>query len=148
MKRHFAFVYNGETIEVSAQREGDTVIIERDGRSYTVTITDENGEAEKYFGASGSSGMSDTSDKGAGGETAATSLQSSSVGEVPAPMTGVIKDVLVAKGDLVAEGEKLMIMEAMKMDIEVSATIGGTVQQISVKVNDSVQEGQPLVRIG
>mgnify|MGYP006310419029 CR=1 FL=1 len=177
MKRHFAFIYNGEKIEVDARREGDEVIIERDGKSYTVTMAKAAGAAtpatdseqaaaaastdaggagdaghpsQNAAGADGAAGAAGTSATSAGGPAkgGGTPAGAAEAGDVPAPMTGVIKEVLVAEGDTVTEGEKLMIMEAMKMDIEVSAIYGGTVKQIRVKVNDSVQEGQPLVLIG
>jgi biotin carboxyl carrier protein len=63
-------------------------------------------------------------------------------------MTGVVKEIMVALGDSVKEGEKILIMEAMKMDIEVTAVRGGRVSAVLVKSNDNIKEGQPLIRIG
>jgi pyruvate carboxylase subunit B len=63
-------------------------------------------------------------------------------------MTGVVKDVMVSQGDSVQEGETIMMMEAMKMDIEVAALSSGSVAEIYVQSGDSVKEGQPLAKIG
>jgi pyruvate carboxylase subunit B len=63
-------------------------------------------------------------------------------------MTGVIKELLVAQGDSVQEGEPIMMMEAMKMDIEVSALSSGSVAEIYVQAGDNVKEGQALAKIG
>jgi biotin carboxyl carrier protein len=62
-------------------------------------------------------------------------------------MTGTIKQVMVAVGDVVKEGDHVMMMEAMKMDMEISAHQGGTVSVILCKVGDGVKENQPLVTI-
>jgi len=163
MKRHFTFSYGGEEIEVAAWREGDTVTIERGGETYTVTINSEtsaeSGTSSMPGGQSGGPQQSAGSSQGSLGQKSSGGLSpsfssspsasaSGETGEVPAPMTGVIKEILVSEGDTVAEGEKVMVMEAMKMDIEVFAYTAGTVKAINVQVNDSVSEGQPLVRIG
>ncbi len=68
-------------------------------------------------------------------------------GAVAAPMTGVVKELLVAPGDTVGAGERIVIMEAMKMDIEVSAPRGGTVAEVFVKAGENVKEQQSLLRI-
>lgn len=65
--------------------------------------------------------------------------------DVPAPLAGNIFKVLVSPGQQVAEGETLMIMEAMKMETEISAPKAGTVAAIHVKEGDAVQVGQPLL---
>lgn len=147
MKRSFTFSYNGEEIEVQAERQGNTVVIERDGKEYTVTLKPEENSAPEIPAAGGAS----TAAAQAGGRPSAPSPASSAAaaaGDVPAPMTGVIKEIRASSGDSVSEGQKVMVMEAMKMDIEVSATSSGSVQEIYVKPNDSVKEGQPLMKIG
>ena len=48
----------------------------------------------------------------------------------------------------VAEGDELVILESMKMEIPVSAPASGTVTEVRVKPEDQVQEGDVLVIIG
>lgn len=64
---------------------------------------------------------------------------------VPAPLPGNVLSIKVNQGDSVAEGDVLLIIEAMKMENEVAAPCAGTVQQISVSVGQMVNTGDTLV---
>ena len=65
-----------------------------------------------------------------------------------APLPGVIKDIKVAVGDQVKEGQVVLILEAMKMENEINAECDGTITAISVNKDDSVLEGTVLLTIG
>ena len=65
-----------------------------------------------------------------------------------APLAGNIFKVNVAAGDVVAAGDIIVILEAMKMETEVRATHGGTVRAVNVKVGDSVTVGETLISVG
>ena len=65
-----------------------------------------------------------------------------------APLPGVIKDIKVAVGDHVKEGQVVLILEAMKMENEINAECDGTITAISVNKDDSVLEGTVLLTIG
>ncbi|MEE8396614.1 MAG: acetyl-CoA carboxylase biotin carboxyl carrier protein subunit [bacterium] len=65
--------------------------------------------------------------------------------EVLSEITGVVYEVEVKPGDKVEEGDSLLLIEAMKMEIPVLATEDGTVAKILVAEKDAVTEGQPLV---
>ena len=64
---------------------------------------------------------------------------------VEAPLQGTVVAVNVAEGDEVAEGQQLLVMEAMKMEHEIRALATGIVRQVPVAVGDTVFEGHPLV---
>ncbi len=66
---------------------------------------------------------------------------------VNAPMQGTIVTVDVSEGDLVAHGQQLIIMEAMKMEHVIAAPVGGIVRQITIAGGDTVFEGHPLIFI-
>ncbi|PMJ91278.1 sodium-extruding oxaloacetate decarboxylase subunit alpha [Vibrio sp. 10N.261.55.A7] len=66
---------------------------------------------------------------------------------VPAPLAGNIFKVNVQSGAQVAEGDVLLILEAMKMETEVRAARGGIVQDLLVKEGDSVTVGSPLLSL-
>lgn len=66
---------------------------------------------------------------------------------VISPLPGVIIKVLVNPGDKVTKGQKLMILEAMKMENDIKAPKDGTVASIAVSVNDNVQEGVTLLTL-
>lgn len=67
---------------------------------------------------------------------------------VSSPLPGVILDVCVKEGDTVKNGQKIMVLEAMKMENVVEATADGVIKSIKVNKGDSVMEGTPLAIIG
>ncbi|HIZ87565.1 MAG TPA: biotin/lipoyl-binding protein [Candidatus Coprenecus pullistercoris] len=67
---------------------------------------------------------------------------------VSSPLPGVIIDVCVKEGDTVKTGQKVLVLEAMKMENVIEATADGVVKSIKVNKGDSVLEGAPLVIIG
>jgi acetyl-CoA carboxylase biotin carboxyl carrier protein len=67
------------------------------------------------------------------------------VTEVKAELVGSVWKITSKAGDQVAEEAVLLILESMKMEIEVTAPRAGTVMEIRVKETDVVKEGQVLV---
>jgi len=63
-------------------------------------------------------------------------------------MPGKILDVLVKVGDQVKEDDEVCMLEAMKMENPIYAPADGTVKEIKVKANDSVETEQVLMVIG
>ncbi|HAE25085.1 MAG TPA: acetyl-CoA carboxylase biotin carboxyl carrier protein subunit [Prevotellaceae bacterium] len=66
---------------------------------------------------------------------------------VKAPLPGIINDIKVAVGDQVKNGQVLLILEAMKMENEITAEQDGVISAISVSTGDSVMEGTVLLTI-
>jgi biotin carboxyl carrier protein len=69
-------------------------------------------------------------------------------GIVKAPLPGTILEIKVKVGDVVKIGDKLIVMEAMKMENNINADKEGTISEIKVNTGDSVLEGEALVEIG
>ncbi len=69
-------------------------------------------------------------------------------GHVKAPLPGTILEIQAKVGDIVKPGDKLLVMEAMKMENNISADREGKIIDIKVHVGDSVLEGDSLVEIG
>ena len=67
---------------------------------------------------------------------------------VTSPLPGVIVDITVKVGDAVKAGQKVAVLEAMKMENDIEADHAGTVTAIHVNKGDSVLEGVPIVTIG
>ncbi|MCP4494561.1 MAG: sodium-extruding oxaloacetate decarboxylase subunit alpha [Gammaproteobacteria bacterium] len=67
---------------------------------------------------------------------------------IQAPLAGNVIELLVAVGDKVADGDPLMIIEAMKMETEIRSNSAGAVQSVLVNKGDAIQAGQDLVGIG
>jgi pyruvate carboxylase subunit B len=68
-------------------------------------------------------------------------------GDVSTSMPGNIVDVLVKEGDVVKQGQALLITEAMKMETEVQAPIAGTVKAVHVAKGDRVNPGEVLIEV-
>jgi biotin carboxyl carrier protein len=68
-------------------------------------------------------------------------------GMVTAIMPGKIVDVRVQEGDMVEEGDVVVILEAMKMENELKAPQGGAVRAVRVQAGDDVEQNQVLVEI-
>ncbi|WP_312724752.1 sodium-extruding oxaloacetate decarboxylase subunit alpha [Stutzerimonas kunmingensis] len=113
--------------------------VEVNGKSFVVQVSD-GGDIEgiKPLGADGgvTSAVAGSAAVPATGETQA------------APLAGNIFKVLVQPGQLVQEGDLVMILEAMKMETEIRAFKAGTVASVSVKVGDAVSVGDSLLSIG
>ena len=66
---------------------------------------------------------------------------------VTSPLPGVIIDVCVNQGDAVKKGQKIAVIEAMKMENDILAECDGSVSAIFVKKGDSVLEGADIAKI-
>ncbi|MEW6177641.1 MAG: sodium-extruding oxaloacetate decarboxylase subunit alpha [Pseudomonadota bacterium] len=113
--------------------------VEVNGKSFVVQVN-EGGDIEgiKPIGsapAAGAAIASSTAAVPAGGEPQ------------PAPLAGNIFKVLVQPGQLVQEGDLVVILEAMKMETEIRAFKAGTVASVNVKVGDAVSVGDSLLSI-
>lgn len=67
--------------------------------------------------------------------------------QVQAPLAGTVLKVLVKVGDTLNANDPVVVLEAMKMESNVSASAGGTVAEICVKEGQTVQPGTVLVKL-
>jgi len=65
--------------------------------------------------------------------------------EVAAHITGVVWKIECSVGDVVAEGDTVVVLESMKMEMPVEVEGGGTVTEIRCAEGDKVHEGETLV---
>jgi 3-methylcrotonyl-CoA carboxylase alpha subunit len=68
-------------------------------------------------------------------------------GEIEAPMPGKVTAVEVSKGEKVAKGQRLLTLEAMKMEHALTAPFDGTIAELNAKPGAQVTEGQVLVKV-
>jgi len=66
---------------------------------------------------------------------------------IKSPLPGVITSIAVKVGDTVKRGQKVLVMEAMKMDNEILAEKDGTISKVNVSEGQSVMEGDILVEV-
>jgi acetyl-CoA carboxylase biotin carboxyl carrier protein len=67
---------------------------------------------------------------------------------VLAHITGTVWKIEKRVGDPVSEGDTIVILESMKMEMPVEAPAGGTIASVEVKEGDAVDEGAVLAMIG
>ena len=80
-------------------------------------------------------------------ELARAATASAASGTVRAPMPGRVVKVLVEPGATVEKGAGVVVVEAMKMENELFATISGVVERVAVRAGDAVERGATLVEI-
>jgi len=68
-------------------------------------------------------------------------------GEIEAPMPGKVTAVEVSRGEKVSKGQRLLTLEAMKMEHALTAPFDGTVAELPAKPGAQVTEGQLLVKV-
>ncbi|EGP05168.1 oxaloacetate decarboxylase [Pasteurella multocida subsp. gallicida str. Anand1_poultry] len=110
--------------------------VELEGKSFVVKVTD-GGEVGEI--APAAQPTVQTAPQPAPASTSGT--------PVSAPMSGNIWKVVAKEGQKVAEGDVLLILEAMKMETEIRASQAGTVQSIHVKAGDTVAVGDTLMTL-
>ncbi len=120
----YTVTVNGEDIYMAF--EGNMVTV--DGKVYRVAIRPEDKTASPDSSGGGSGG---------GGK----------ITEVSSQMPGAVYKQLVHAGDHVRAGEPMLILEAMKMEMEIQSPVDGTVDEIRFAVGDQVATGQVLATV-
>jgi len=64
---------------------------------------------------------------------------------IPAPIPGLVVRVLVKQGDMIEEGQPVVLLEAMKMENELRAVRGGIVKSVLVTAGQRVEQNAPLI---
>ena len=113
-----------------------------DGKSHTVTFDGDRATLNgKTYDVSVAEGGTNAP---SGAPTPAASGQGT---DLPAPMPGVVIRIVKNAGESVTEGEPVIILEAMKMEMEVKSPVAGTVQSLNVSQGDQVTANQSLATI-
>ena len=150
MQKKIRFELDGETYEVGVKRIGDRLTLTYQGNSYSLSLLPdrtEPGISPPVRPRPASPGVKSGSPSTQISPSASPAAAVDSSGALHAPMTGVIKEIKVGPGYTVEEGQVVMIMEAMKMDIDVPCSCSGVVAEVTVKVGDTVNANQQLMVI-
>ena len=123
--------------ECAASADGYTVTV--NGKKYSVKLDGAKATVNgKAYDVAVKAGIEETSASASTGEGK----------EVKAALPGNVLRVEVSAGDEVAEGDVLLVVEAMKMETEVKSPYSGKVISVEVAQGDTVKNGQTLVVIG
>ena len=137
------FRYEGVRYEVEVVRDGDVLTITHEGTAYRVELEPEVAPAAATPAPAPTPAPAAPSPT----PTPTPAPAAAGPGVLPAPMTGTVKEVKVTAGDQVSAGQLVVVMEAMKMDIDVTATAAGTVAEVHASPGDNCAAGQPLLTI-
>ena len=64
-----------------------------------------------------------------------------------APLAGNVFTINVSVGQIISEGDIVLVLEAMKMETDIRANISGTVSEVSVQAGDAVKVGDVLLTL-
>jgi len=139
--KKFKFTIRGQKYEVEISNfEDEVVSLEVNGTPYEVAIERDAKEVSKTPKlVRRPVPMNDAGDKMTKAAGAAS--------KISAPLPGNIFKVLMKEGDAVKKGDKVLIMEAMKMENDILADSDGTITSLKVKEGDAVLQGDTLVEI-
>ncbi|MDI9550359.1 MAG: biotin/lipoyl-binding protein [Bacteroidales bacterium] len=144
--KEYKFKINGNEYNVTIQSvQGQHADVVVNGMSYQVEM--ENAPAA----SAGVPAAASAATPAASPAPPAAAPEAKPAGEgkaVESPLPGVIIEVSVKVGDVVKTGQKVAVIEAMKMENEIQAPEAGTVTAVIVNKGDSVLEGDPIVKIG
>lgn len=139
--KNYNFKINGKDYSVSIdQVEGRNASVTVNGVSYQVELDGEAPAAPVQVSAEPSPAPV--------AAPAASPVPAGPGAVVRSPLPGVIISIDVKEGQAVKKGQKVAVLEAMKMENEIQADADGTVTAILVQKGDSVLEGADIIKLG
>jgi biotin carboxyl carrier protein len=118
-----------------------------DGREYMVTVEDLSEGGSQLYPAPGSMAMPSAPPPPPAAAPVSAARGPAGAGDVCSTLGGVVESIPVSVGQAVNQGDKIVVIEAMKMKTPMIAHRAGKVASIAVKVGDAVEPGQTLVTI-
>ena len=138
----YKFKINGKPYEVSVNGINAGVAdVTVNGASYSVEI--ENAPAS----APAAAPVAQTANPAPAAPSSAPTAAPAGGKKIVSPLPGVVIDVCTKEGEAVKRGQKIAVLEAMKMENEILSEADGTVSKIFVKKGDSVLEGADIAII-
>jgi len=139
--KKYKFTINGAEYAVEIQKVEDLAVeVDVNGKSYIVFLEKEVKQTKTPTLVR--SVAVPSTDQGAAVKIDAKT------GYIKSPLPGTIIDVFVKLGDKVTIGQKVLMLEAMKMENNIESDKVGTVTEIKVAKSDTVMEGDVLIVIG
>ena len=123
----YSLILNGKSHYITINKQINGYEVTVDHQTHLVQVQDEVDILLEKFGMKG-----DTS---------------SHAGEIHALIPGLVSRLFVKPGDKVEIGQKLLILEAMKMENEIDSPISGTIGNIYIKASDKVKKGELIMKV-
>jgi len=115
--------YNLEVIEVDFVKK--SFLISVNGNNYELLVENRYDELLKTLGFD--------------------NLEANKINEIKAPMPGLVIDVCISEGDIIKKGDKIIVLEAMKMENIIKSPTDGIIKKINVKKGMAVEKNQILI---
>ena len=145
----YKFKIGGNQYDVTVNGiEGKLADVTVNGVNYQVELENEVSPAASAQAPAGASAPQAIPSEGAQAVKAPAANNAAGGKKIGSPLPGVIISVDVKEGQAVKRGQKVAVIEAMKMENEILAECDGTVTAVHVKQGDSVLEGADIVTIG
>ena len=143
--KNFKFKINGTDYNVDINEvEGQEIKLNVNGTDYNVTV-----DAEvKQKPAVKRPALKAAAAAPAAAPATPAAAPTGAGSKVTTPLPGTILDVFVNVGDKVTAGQRVVLLEAMKMENNIESDVAGTVTEVKCRKGDSVLEGDVLVVIG
>lgn len=146
--KQYKFKINGNDYNVAINStNGNLADVTVNGVSYQVEMENSMPAAAPVQAAPQASASAPAPQPAAAAAPAPAAKPAGEGKAVTSPLPGVIIEVSVKEGDTVAAGQKVAVLEAMKMENEIQAEKAGVVTKIHVSKGDSVLEGASIVTI-
>ena len=129
-------------------KEYNVTVNPKEGKFFDVTVNGATYEVEAENAPAAAPAPVAAAPVQAAPAAAAPAPKPAGAGEkLASPLPGVIIEISVKEGQQVKQGQKIVILEAMKMENEIPAPKDGTITEIHVHKGDTLQEGDPIVTI-
>lgn len=141
--KEYNFTINGNKYHVSIDKvEGQIIDVEVNGTPYSVEVDQAVRQPIKTpkLVRSVASSVPST-------DVTPQSAKTKKGGAINSPLPGTILDIFVKEGDKITIGQKLLVLEAMKMENNIDSDKEGVVTAVKVQKGDSVMEGDILLMI-
>lgn len=148
--KNFKFKINGNDYNVDINEvEGQEIKLDVNGTPYVVTVDKEmRAQKPRTTVISNRPAPRVAAAQGDVQRSSAPNPNSAAGGtKVTTPLPGTILDVFVNVGDQVKSGQRVVLLEAMKMENNIEADTDGTVTAVNIRKGDSVLEGDTLIVI-
>lgn len=139
--KKYKFTINGNTYEAEILNvEDQTIALELNGTPYQVTVDKEVKQTKtpRVVVQAAPAAPNDIP----------KTAPAKALSEIKSPLPGTILEIHCKVGDTVAIGQKVLMLEAMKMENNIEADKAGVVKEIKVGKGDAVMEGDVLIIIG
>ncbi len=126
--QHYHLIYDHRSVNINlVDADHKKIQVELAGQTFHVEIKDELDQELVQLGYS--------------------AISSKQIKEIKAPMPGLVLDITVTEGQQVKEGDKILILEAMKMENSIMIHTDAVIKKILIKPGQAVDKGQVLIEL-